>query len=349
MSLPFSVYYHSELKFDQQRVHEENRRLANEAERTLREFTQEKLDLINRTVKDPEFCFVIPSVSRPGKVRYLTQVVAALLPQITDSDVFMVLNAEGPEHTEAKNLSSTVHVEIVTNKRVNIYMKEKEDYIYGLEWCLKNGAKFSVILEDDVLPPSDFVHRLKFVLQFRMPSDRKKWAFLKLYYPEKWEGWSNEPRIVLELIATAFFGGTILTSSVYVFQLVLVRTLPNKVELFIVGLLSSAFMLYALFTLGRPHWLSLRKWSPHLSSVVSSPGCCTPAVVYPQAHLSDLIEYLRNAESTYDFAKDLVLDKFAGERGLAHLLVVPNMVKHIGFVSSLGRSDMKRPQDFRLK
>lgn len=348
MSLPFSVYYHSEYAFDQLRVSEENQRHASEAERTLKAHANHHRKQVYNEV--PEFCFVIPSVGRPAIVRYLTQVVAALLPQIAHSNsVYMVLNAGGSGHIEAKNLSSIIHVETTTGKRSkNVFVNEKEDYVHCLKWCREKRAKFSVILEDDVLPLGDFMHRLKFVLQYRMPKDSSKWAFLKLYYPEKWEGWGNEWRLILELVVTSLFGGILFTSVIYVFQFLLVRTLPSKLELLVVDSLSSILMLYMLVTLGRPHWLSLRSWSPHLSSVVSSPGCCTPAVVYPQAHLTDLIEYLGNTECSRDFPLDFALDKFASEKGLEHLLVVPNMVKHIGFVSSLGKTG-KRPQDFKFR
>lgn len=348
MSLPYSVYYHSESESDQQQVKRDNDKRARDAEVALKDFGKYLLRQ-NRTVADPKFCFVIPSVSRPNNVRYLTQVVVALLPQIAATDsVFMVLNAEGPKHVEAMQLMPLVHVQTSSIKQYrSVMMKEKDDYIQGLEWCLKQRAKFSVMVEDDVLSPSDFMQRLEFVLHYRMPSDGRRWAFLKLYYPEKWEGWAAEWRIMIELFVTTLFGGMVLTSLVFLFQFVLIRTLPHKLEGFIVLFFSSIFMVYMLIALGRQHWLSLRSVSPHFISVVPSPGCCTPAVVYPNAQLADLIDYLRNSESSQTMPIDLALDKFAGERGLEHLLVVPNMVKHIGFVSSLGKHG-NRPKDFRL-
>ena len=353
MGLPFSVYYHSEPESDQRQVKTENHMRVSEAEVALKEFSRmNKYHLWrNRTIRDPNFCFLIPSVSRPSNVRYLTQVVAALLPQIaTTGSVFMVLNAEGPEHLEAMKLLPVVHVQTASNVENggNVLMKEKEDYIQSFEWCLKKGAKFCVIIEDDVLPPNDFVQRLEFVLRYRMPSDGRRWAFLKLYYPEKWQGWATEWRLILELLMTALFGGMVVTSLIYSLQFVLVRALPHKLEGFIVLFFSSIFVAYMLFTLGRQHWLSLRSVSPHFSSVVPSPGCCTQAVVYPKAHLADLIHYLRDSQSSRTKPIDLALDQFADEKGLDHLLVVPNMVKHIGFVSSLGKHG-NRPKDFKLR
>jgi GR25 family glycosyltransferase involved in LPS biosynthesis len=335
MRLPCSVFYQSQPVLDRVRVDQENHRRVGKAEMILRAHTNRKeMDL-----KNPEFCFVIPSVSRPAEVHYLTQVVAALLPQVSYSHhMLMVFNGEGSKHTEAENLSSIIHVETATGQRSqDAFMNEKADYVYCLNWCLNRGAKFSVILEDDVLPPDDFIQRLKFLLQYRMPKNEKGWAFLKLYYPEKWEGWGNEWRLVLELVVTSLFGGLVMTSLIYIIQLFLVRSLPSKLEFLIVYFLSSVLVIYTLYSLGRPHWLSLRKWSPHFSSVVSSPGCCTPAVVYPQAHLVELIRYLRSVNCSRRFPLDLALDNFASENKLEHLLVVPNMVTHIGFISSLGK------------
>lgn len=353
MNLPYSVYYHLNPEVDLERINEENHRRVREAEMTLKSFNATNYNqFLNRTRKHSRFCFVIPSVSRPAEVRYLTQVVASLLPQIAGTDsVFTVLNAEGPRHTEAKNLSSIVPVEAIGANHSSVYVKETMDYVLALEWCQRRGATFSVILEDDVIVGTDFMERLKFTLQYRVPRDNT-WAFLKLYYPEKWEGWGNERRLILELVATALLGGIFLTALIYMIQLLLLRTLPtmNKLELFYlfaIYVLSCAFVLYLLLTLGRPHWLSLRKFNHHLSSVVPAPGCCTPAVLYPEVHLPDIIRYLKHTNRSGHFPLDIALDKFANSKGLERLLVVPNMVRHIGFVSSLGKHG-QNPHQFRL-
>lgn len=352
--LPFSMYYHSEPESDLHIVLQENSIRVSEAQRTLKVLSRSKTDyhkLLNSTRRDIEFCFVVLSVSRPANVHYLTQVVAALLPQISNSNsVFTVLNGEGPTHTEARNLSAIVPVvtAIDDSKLTSKYAKEKEDYVHALEWCQKKRSRFSVILQDDALPPEDFMDRLKFVLRFRMTNE-KNWAFLKLYYPEKWEGWANENRIISELIVATISGGIIFSAVICAFQIVIMRALPRKIELFgLVTLftLSSIFTLYILLTLGRPHWLSLRKFSPQLSSVVPAPGCCIPGMVYPQTHLPDLIDYLRRAKCSASFPVDLALDRFAKNKDLDGLLVIPNMVKHIGFLSSLGKGWRRKPEEF---
>lgn len=346
--LPFSVFYHTELKSAVERINKENKKRAIEAETTLQKFQASKFYVQEVSRKEHEFCFAIPSISRPYHVNYLTQLVASLLPQVASTDsVFVVLNTEGPGHIEANELSSIVPVQTITRnftQERSVYAKETSDYMYALKWCYKQGAKFTVILEDDVLLPENFIDRLRFVLQYRMPSDEKSWAFLKLYYPEKWQGWSNESGIILELLLTTVLGGLLLSLLIYIFLILFLQEKLRKSELACLFFLSSILVMYVLISLGRPHLLSLRNFSPHLSAVVPAPGCCTPAVLYPKAHLSSLIQFLQSAHSSRQFPVDYLLDKFARNKSLDRLLVVPNMVKHIGYVSTLKKK--KNPHEF---
>ena len=350
--LAFSVFYRSTPDADRDKNLAENSERLLAAERTLLSFKQslyktKQLNKHTTHILHPQFCFVIVSVSRPAKVHFLTQVVAALLPQLQESEsVFTVYNAEGFSHLEAMELANCT-VPVMTKEGSkqfkNLFDREKEDYVYALEWCKKKRARYTVILEDDALPPTDFMSRLRFVLKNRNTLQNRNWAFLKLYYPEKWQGWSNER--VLELIMTSIFVGVILTIFAYIVELIL---LGNSQNVLIRFLLSCILALYMLLTLGRPHWLALRKITPYLSFVVTAPGCCTPAVLYPQDHLTNIIDYLHQTECTPSFPIDLALDKFAGDRELDKYLVVPNLFKHIGFVSTLGKS-WKDPLEFRFR
>ena len=358
-NLAYSMFYQSSRAVDTERNLLANSQRVSEAERTLEELQHEGRDylyLSTPSTKSPEFCFVIVSVSRLAPVHYLTQVVASLLPQIAHSDsVFAVLNAEGPTHVEAVNLSSLIPVLSLARwgKSLSKYANEKEDYTNALDWCLSKHPKFSVVFQDDALPPPDFLGRLRFILKYRAPTDVTKWALLKLYYPEKWEGWANERRIITELIITSIVGGVLFTAVTYLIQLAISRSCTSISETFNAAnviarfLLSFCLTLYMLLSLGRPHWLALRKVSVHLSSVVTSPGCCTPAVVYPLDHISDIVEHLRDAKTSVSVPIDLELDAFAKKEGLENLLVVPNLVRHIGFVSSLGKG-WHNPREFRI-
>ncbi len=353
--LPYSRFNKDYLESTQtlrQRILQANERRIRKANNVLDDKLECDLDCLmakNRNTEFPEFCFVVVSVSRPVLLHFLTQVVASLVPQLTDIDcVFTVYNAEGPSHKEAVNLSLIVptvgHDKVIPRK--SIIIKEREDYAAALEWCQRQRPKFSVILQDDALPPDNFVDHLRFVLDYRMSKNSKKWAFLKLYYPEKWLGWGNERLIILELVLSSLFVGFLFTSVTYIFQSIIIRKISIcrvDCKTFIRYVASCTLALYILISFGRPNWIGLRTISHHLSSVVPSPGCCIPGVVYPQTHLHDTIHYIREMKNAIPV--DIALDKFAESNGLDMLLVVPNMVKHIGFVSSLGKM-WKNPNEF---
>lgn len=353
--LPYSIFYQSTSQRDHIKLLLDNDLRIKSAIRTLNHLNcrRECWKQINEASTTPEYCFVIISVSRPAETKFLTQVVAALLPHIPQVEsMFTVYNAEGPTHEEAMNLSAVVPVDSYMGKAndpPNKYSKEKNDYVHALEWCNNRNARFSVILEDDALPLPDFMQRLQLVLDYRMSKNSINWVFLKLYYPEKWEGWANEKNIITELIVSSMTGGLVLTLLVQCLQVVITRRVAIDYGIIFWFLLSSGLIAYMLLCLGRPHWLALRGISPKLSSVVYAPGCCTPAVLYQRAHLSDLIQYLKKVSCLLGFPVDLALDKFADDRDLQRLLVVPNLVKHIGFISSLPGKGWKNPKEFRLK
>lgn len=303
-----------------------------------------------RTARAPQFCFVINTVSRPVNTSCLTQVVSSLLPQVLNDEnsILAINNAEGSTHKEAMSLSDIVPI-ISNRKSKNTYRsnfdKARQDYLFALQWCSRRKATFAVIFEDDALPSDDFVFRLRFILDYRMECNKSNWAILKLFYPEKYLGWGNDFNLIAELIGLSVTGGVILTVSVYCCERLLGG---SQFSLFLL-MSSSLFVMYLFLSTGRPHWLALRKVSVHLSSVVRAPGCCIPASLFPHHHLDELIEYLETLQCNHLFPIDLALDRFADTKELQKLLVIPNLVKHIGFVSSLPGKGWKNSKEFRVK
>lgn len=282
-------------------------------------------------------------------MHFLTQVVAGLASQLPpERSVFSIFNAEGPSHHEAVNLSSIVPVysnENVSRRPLSKFIKEKQDYVKALEWCHAKNATFSVMLEDDALPLHDFMERLQLILDHRMDKTSKDWMLLKLYYPEKWQGWANEREVISELILVSIIGGLLLVILAYAIDRLASLTPAGYCETLFRFLLSAGLVSYVLFGIGRPHWIALRRFSTHLSSVVVAPGCCTPAVLYPRMHLYDVIRGLRS-RTTNGYNVDIALDNIAAEEGLTNYLAIPNLVSHIGFVSSLGKG-WKNPREFQ--
>ena len=353
--LPYSWYYSADSNQDYKIILAENNKRV-EAANAL-------LSSLNHTVvynnvshpkraQAPDFCFVINTVSRPVATSCLTQVVSVLLPQILKDErtVLALNNAEGSTHKEAVNLSRIVPV-ISNKKDRNVlrsnYDKARQDYVFALRWCSRRKPMFTVIFEDDALPSADFLSRLRFILKRRMDADEKDWAILKLFYPEKYQGWGNEFHLITELLGLSFAGGLVLTMLVYCGEILVGGS--KQISWLLLFISSILFTVYILLSMGRPHWIALRKVNVHLSSVVSAPGCCILATLYPYSHLDGLIEYLEGVQCNQLFPIDLAIDKFADDRGLQKLLVIPNLVKHIGFVSSLPGKGWKNSKEFRVK
>lgn len=346
--LPYSKFYQSTAQRDTQRNLEDNSARLQNAQKFLATYKPPKMSGTAHIL--PEFCFVVITVSRPAEMGFLTQVVAGLLAQLTDANaVYAIYNAEGWTHSEAVQLSYSIPV--ITNPKPSgtrdKLNKEKEDLVYALQWCFKKKPRYTIIIEDDALPVSDFMTRLMFILKQHVLRMNRDWAFLKLFYPPKWQGWSNET--VGELLLTSVLVSFLLTTAIYSVVCLSKRpNIPTKSELILVVMLSFSLVLYTLWTLGRPHWLVLLgKLSIHFNFIVPAPGCCTPAVLYPQEHLTSLIKYLNSIKCSFSFPIDTALDKFADMQDLKRLLVVPDLFKHIGFVSSLGKG-WKNPQEFRF-
>lgn len=62
-------------------------------------------------------------------------------------------------------------------------------------------------------------------------------------------------------------------------------------------------------------------------------GCCTQALIYPRHHVSDLAHTLLEREAGQT---DLEVDKWADELGLARYALSPQVVQHVGLVSTRG-------------
>ena len=350
--LPYSWYYsYGNSDQNQKIIEAENNKRVEAATDLLKSLNDTEvyssLTSPHRTAGSLDFCFVIVTVSRPVKTYFLTQVVSSLLLQVKkdESSIMAIYNAEGATHKEAMSLSNIVPV--ISNKKKGIlrssFDKAREDYVFALQWCNVRKAKFSVIVEDDALPPEDFIFRLKFILNNRMNTDKKNWAILKLFYPKKYQGWGNDFNLIAELLGLSIVGGIILTVLFYFCECFVGKSRQFSWLLLICSIL---FTMYLFLSTGRPHWLAVRKVNVHLSSVVMAPGCCTQANLYPHTHVERLIKYLKGVQCNKLFPIDLALDRFVDSNGLQKLLVVPNLVKHIGFVSSLPGKGWKKSKEF---
>lgn len=289
---------------------------------------------------------------------YLTQTIARLLLLLQDqkklSYSLMVYNPDGDKHTEAIQLAKTIPV--ITTVPQNIsqdrawldpYEKEKYDYVSVLQLCNQRNATYSIILQDDTVLDLNFFPKLEFVLAHWLPMPPSSWAILKLFYPEKYQDWGNDPSMIVELVVVVLVVGSLLTLlvSIVVPGVLWRRTTTLAPVLRLTA--SIVFVLVAILTLGRPHWEELRKLHTFLTCVVPARGCCIPAVLYPRTHLAEVVNYLRSVVCTRSFPVDLALDLFVEKKKLDKYLVVPNIARHIGYLSSLPKG-FKSSKEFGL-
>ncbi|XP_033104965.1 transmembrane protein 246-like [Anneissia japonica] len=299
--------------------------------------------------------------SKPYSPQYLPRVVARfdkLLKKYNKKDVvFFLCNAQSDpeEHGTAWELAKyvpSVHkVRSPLKKRLpNSRELEKQDYVFCMNHIRKFNATYSILVQDDALPYPQFIKELdhlvttrienKFV-RGRLQKNTDTLASVKFYFPEKWEGYGAESRLIIELIAVGAFGGGILYAIFSIFWF----TDKTCSQSFIMFIMWSFYIGLLMFVIGRPYLLSLRMLSPDYYSIVSAPECCIPAVLYKTKYIELLENHLRGITCHNTYPLDVAISRFFQQLSLKQYLVVPNLFDHIGLFSSLHK-EPKDPHSF---
>ena len=349
-NLGFSKYYNEPL-LPYKRLDRRNDARIEHARKTLEWFA-----LVNgsRTSQDRlEFCVVIVSVHRCANCHYLLQVAAQLLPQVVEDKGRSKLAILNADHNPTLNQDAGFLSRFITvlNRTSfssgggtipsDLREKEKQDYIGALKIGLKCNADYILVVEDDALPTKNLLKKLRLVLYYKLPwswlrAGTSDWAFLKLFYPEKWQGfgWPEVPELVLAGVSGALAAVTVQWR---------LQGIRRKSHVLIMFATWSVYFTLLVYTVGRAHLIELRKLVPLLHSVVKAPGCCTPAVLFQRQYAQKLAHFLRSVNCSKKYPIDLAMDDFAGHYQLRKYLVTPNLFTHIGVYSSLDAS----PKDFR--
>ena len=308
-----------------------------------------------------EFAIVVVSVRRRSNPRYLLQTAVRLMAEVRRDrgrSEIVIYNADEVSelHSDAKFLSQFVTVAnrsslvgaATSGGGDDIFEKEKLDYTGALELGLRSGARYVLVVQDDALATREILRKLRYVLKWKMPwkwlrsESAKSWTFLKLYYPEKWQGFGN-PEIP-ELLVIGVLGALC-----FVALRTKARARKN-LDVDVLFLWSGAGLLYFVlvaYTVGRAHWIEMRKLLPLFYGVGNAPGCCIPAVLFPADQATELVKFLNRTNCRQEYPIDFALDDFAKTKGLPGLLVSPNLFSHIGLHSSLHSYD-KNPKEFKL-
>lgn len=222
--------------------------------------------------------------------------------------------------------------------------KEKDDYIFCLnasrhyhdQISIKkrqsSGTYYILVLEDDAVPLDDLLpvtRRLIDYLKMRRSDDHQDFFYVKLYHPERLQNyWQPEPWRIAEWMAVSVL-------SVFLLQVVLGLRLRRH-SLWIV------YFMALTECLGRPHLLQFKRWifarlaSPAAAyNLLAATECCTPAMLFSNTSAYLASTFLSSINCKRGYAKDTALYLYARQSGRQAFVVEPNLVQHIGRVSTL--------------
>ncbi|XP_077996805.1 GPI-N-acetylgalactosamine transferase PGAP4-like [Glandiceps talaboti] len=280
-------------------------------------------------------------------------------PEIRSRIQFSVCNAEldPVKHEEAVFLSKYVNVikrdmNAMSHKSSNVYENEKHDYGFCLEKMAKFDANYTLILQDDALLHWNFIDVLFYLLTTKVErkysrgdliynANQTNIASLKLYFPEKWQGYGWEYRQLMELLAVGLTFGFALAGF---YENLITQSITEKrfARIFVL-LICVVYWILVAKAVGRQNLLQLRGISPQFHVIQNAPNCCIPAVLYTRPHVDEVVEFLQspNLKCSKESPLDINLAVHLDKLGLDSYLVVPNMVDHIGLFSNLH----KNPKD----
>ncbi|XP_067681188.1 post-GPI attachment to proteins factor 4-like [Haliotis asinina] len=229
----------------------------------------------------------------------------------------------------------------------DVYDKETYDYMYCMQVAKSLGSRYIMMVEDDAVAHKDLAQVLHYTLKNRLGPDadqqqNKSFAYLKLYYPQRWQGFANELTRLLDLLSLGCVGGGCFVLILYICTFLVRGRLRVKLYgwYFLIGMV---FVMVTAIAVGRQNVLDLRRVSKHLYQFRPSPGCCTQAMLYPSHIVESLVSHLAAAPT--GIHTDLSIYNFTRTTGIPAFQLEPNLFYHVGMQTSLQLGN-KRPEEF---
>ncbi|KAI0207528.1 hypothetical protein LSAT2_007796, partial [Lamellibrachia satsuma] len=300
--------------------------------------------------KAVDLTLAVVTVKRTGG--YLTQVITEL-DKIFKRDanfkkvMFICNTFAGPgSHEEAEALARYFPMEVRFPRGSNEHSindnfeKEKRDYVYCLQKALQFPTNHVVIIEDDAVPRRDLLDVLKYVLENRVENIHTsgdkvvhQWAYVKLFYPDRWLGYARVFLHIIELLSIGGVGGSLYLLTVMLFLPSHgLSRLQMKYKTFLCGAL---YCILVAVAIGRQNVHAVQRLSSCFYTVWAGPDCCTPAVLFNAEAAIDIGSYLAGITCNRRLPLDLAMSKYAHARGFTTLLVQPNLFRNVGLISTL--------------
>ena len=296
----------------------------------------------------------VPRFHSTYRLDYLTQTFVALHRSLCEDSInfqprvlFLCNTYPGPgNHSELQGLDSFVPIhnkypkDNASAAAMNKFEKEKQDYAYCLDVALTYNPKYVIIIEDDTLTLNNFFEVLHYVLinmvenkfmSGEHTNNLYSWAYLKLFYPNRWKGYAFEAGPVIELISLGSIGGSLAVLLGHRYN----KRARNFISNFVFFILGSLYIVLVAFMVGRQYIMEWRRISKFTYRVVPAPDCCSPAILYTADKAKQLSTYLKTKTCSSSYPIDFAMDEFAKLNNYKKYLVEPNLLQHIGMFSSL--------------
>lgn len=221
----------------------------------------------------------------------------------------------------------------------NKYDKETVDYMYCLEAAYSLGAKYVLLMEDDALPRMDTLDVLKIKISYLNRKLNGRYSYIKLYYPQRWQGYAYEKYRILEIVSIGCVGAGVFL----LLHLMMCNSKFYCVRLTYFLLGAWLFVTMAMLV-GRQNVYDLYRISDYLYTLKDSPGCCTQAMVYNRQFIPAIIDFLSLKHK--NLHTDLAIYNFTNVTKIPAYQIEPNLFFHVGMYTSLSSEKHKNAEEF---
>lgn len=200
-----------------------------------------------------------------------------------------------------------------------------------LDQCYnKTTAPYIAILEDDIIFADSWLAKTLPALT-EIGQKSTTWLYLRLFWTDVMLGWDKD---IDSWYTNPIFNYILALAVTYTFafyqhkRLKQTRANIDVNAFFILTCVTIPAFITLVFMIGRNSLMPLEGLQR-----MDVKGCCTQALIYPRSQVQDLADMLLRVDPDQT---DLIIKDYANELGLARYALAPQLVQHVGLVSSRG-------------
>ena len=203
-----------------------------------------------------------------------------------------------------------------------------------LDQCYQNTtAPYIAVFEDDIVLADGWLAKTVMALdEIRQKS--APWLYLRLWWTDLFLGWDKEIDSWYTNPIFDYIVALVVTySAAFVIQKHLKRARTNidTTALNIFTCVTIPAFITLIFMIGQNSLFPLSGLER-----MDAKGCCTQALIYPRSQVPALRDMLRGITLDEVDQTDFLIEDYANGLGLARYALAPQLVQHVGLVSSRG-------------